>query len=116
MAIDPSDYHIITYRSSEQPERWSWEIHRKSKPLGVKMTGNGYHSDAAAQFAGKRELAEFLAELSKEEKTEVEAVSSLFRSRTSYSKATPSGSFSANQASAASAFAARSPTCLLLST
>jgi len=29
MAIDPSDYHIITYRSSEQPERWSWEIHRK---------------------------------------------------------------------------------------
>jgi hypothetical protein len=32
------------------------------------MTGDGYQSDTAAQFAGKRALAEFLAELSKEEK------------------------------------------------
>jgi hypothetical protein len=50
------------------PDRWSWEIRRKSKPLGIKMTGDGYQSDTAAQFAGKQALAEFLAALSKEEK------------------------------------------------
>jgi hypothetical protein len=32
------------------------------------MTGDGFQSDAAAQFAGKQALAEFLIELSKEEK------------------------------------------------
>jgi hypothetical protein len=32
------------------------------------MTGDGYQSDAAAQFAGNQALAEFLADLSKEEK------------------------------------------------
>ena len=61
-------YYFVTSRRGQQPERWSWEIHRKSTPLGIKMTGDGYQSDAAAQFAGKRELAEFLDDLSKEEK------------------------------------------------
>jgi len=57
----------LTARDLE-PERWGWEIRRRSKPLGVKMTGDGYQSDTAAQFAGKRALADFLIELSKEEK------------------------------------------------
>src|SRR6266481_2171775 len=57
-AILPGDY----------PERWSWEIRRKSKPLGVKLTADGFQSDFAAQFAGKRALEDFLCELSKEEK------------------------------------------------
>ena len=69
MATDPiSDYYVVTSRRGQQPERWSWEILRKSKPLGIKMIGDGYQSDMAAQFAGKQALAEFLAELSKEEK------------------------------------------------
>jgi hypothetical protein len=69
MADHPiNDYCVITSRRGEFPERWSWEIRRKSKPLGIKMTGDGYQSDTAAQFAGKQALAEFLAELSKEEK------------------------------------------------
>jgi hypothetical protein len=68
MAIDPNDYHVITSRRGEHPDRWSWEILRKSKPLGIKMTGDGYQSDMAAQFAGRQALVEFLAELSKEEK------------------------------------------------
>jgi flavin reductase (DIM6/NTAB) family NADH-FMN oxidoreductase RutF len=50
------------------PDRWSWEICRKSSPLGVKMTGDGFQSEMAAQFAGKRALADFLSDLSKEEK------------------------------------------------
>jgi len=62
-----NDYYVVTSRRDERPERWSWEIRRKSKPLGIKMTGDGFQSDTAAQFAGKQALAEFLADLSKEE-------------------------------------------------
>jgi hypothetical protein len=68
MAIHPNDYYVITSRRGEHPDRWSWEICRRSKPLGVKMTGDGYQSDAAAQFAGGQALADFLSDLSKEEK------------------------------------------------
>ena len=69
MADPPiNDYYVVTSRHGQQPERWSWEMRRKSKPLGIKMTGDRYQSDTAAQFAGKQALAEFLAELSKEEK------------------------------------------------
>jgi hypothetical protein len=68
MATDPNDYYVVTSRRGEQPERWSWEIHRKSTPLGTKMTGDGYQSDMAAQFAGNQVLAEFLADLLKEDK------------------------------------------------
>ena len=63
-----NDYYVVTSRRGQQPERWSWEIRRKSKPLGIKMTGDGYQSDMAVQFAGKQALAQFLAELLKEEK------------------------------------------------
>jgi hypothetical protein len=63
-----NDYYVITSLRVGHPDRWSLEIRRKSKPLGIKMTGDGYQSDTAAQFAGKRALAEFLAALLKEEK------------------------------------------------
>jgi len=68
MATHPNDYYVITSRRGGHPDRWSWEIRRKSKPLGVKMTGDGYQSDTAAQFAGKQALTVFLADLAKEEK------------------------------------------------
>jgi hypothetical protein len=69
MADHPiNDYYVTTSRRGELPDRWSWEIRRKSKPLGIKMTGDGLQSEMAAQFAGKQALAEFLADLSKEEK------------------------------------------------
>jgi hypothetical protein len=67
-ANDYNDYNVVTSRRGQHPERWSWEILRKSTPLGIKMTGDGYQSDAAAQFAGKQALAEFLVDLLKEEK------------------------------------------------
>jgi len=68
MTVHPNDYYVITFRHGERPDRWSWEIRRKSKPLGIKMTGDGYQSDTAAQFAGKQALAVFLTDLEKEEK------------------------------------------------
>jgi hypothetical protein len=69
MTRDPiNDYYVFTSRRGEHPGRWSWEIRRKSKPLGIKLTEDGFQSDLAAQFAGKKALADFLADLSKEEK------------------------------------------------
>jgi hypothetical protein len=69
MAPDPiTDYYVITSQRGKQPERWSWEICRKSQPLGIKMAGDGYQSDGAAQFAGNQALAVFLTDLAKEEK------------------------------------------------
>jgi hypothetical protein len=69
MATHPiNDYYVVTSRRGEYPDRWSWEIRRKSKPLGIKMTGDGHQSDTTAQFAGKRALADFLLDLAQEEK------------------------------------------------
>jgi hypothetical protein len=69
MATHPiNDYYVITSRSGERHDRWSWEIRRKSTPLGIKMTGDGYQSDTAARFAGKQALADFLLDLAQEEK------------------------------------------------
>jgi hypothetical protein len=68
MTINPNDYYVVTSRRGEYPDRWSWEIRRKSKPLGIKMAGDGFQSEMAAQFAGKRGLADFLSDLLKEEK------------------------------------------------
>jgi hypothetical protein len=69
MAPDPLiDYYIFTSRSAGNPDRWSWEIRRKSTPLGIKMTGDGYQSDMAAKFAGRQALTDFLSDLAKEEK------------------------------------------------
>jgi hypothetical protein len=60
MATDPiNDYYVITSVRVGHPDRWSWEVRRKSKPLGIKMTRDGYQSDTAAKFAGKRVLANF---------------------------------------------------------
>jgi len=68
MNIRATDYYVFTSRGKKHPERWNWEIRRKSKPLGVKLTGNGYQSESAAQFAGRRALTELLAGLAKEER------------------------------------------------
>jgi hypothetical protein len=68
MNLNATDYYVLTSkRGKKYPDRWSWEIHRKSKPLGVKLIGDGYRSETAALFAGRRALTELLAGLAKEE-------------------------------------------------
>src|SRR5260370_39598430 len=69
MTIHLDDYHVITSLLVGHPYRWSWEICRKSTPLGVKMTGDGYQSDTAAQFAGKSSIGCFSVRFSKRRKT-----------------------------------------------
>jgi hypothetical protein len=69
MATHPiNDYYVITSRRGVHLERWGCEILRKSKPLGIKMTGDGFRSDTAARSAGKQALADFLSDLLREEK------------------------------------------------
>ena len=63
-----NDYYLITSRRGEHPDRWSWEIRHKSTPLGIKMTAEGFQSEGAAKFAGRRALDEFLDQLDKEER------------------------------------------------
>jgi len=63
-----TDYYLVTSRRGENPERWGWEIRRKSKPLGIKLNGDGFQSESAAKFAGKRALDDFLSALAKEER------------------------------------------------
>ncbi len=68
MTINRDDYYVIAFRPGQYPDRWSWEIRRKSKPLGIKMIADGFQSQMAAEFAGKRALANFLTDLWKEER------------------------------------------------
>ena len=63
-----NNYYVITSRYGDNPERWRWEIRRKSIPLGIKLIADGFQSETAAKFAGNRALDEFLSELSKEER------------------------------------------------
>jgi len=63
-----SSFYIVTRETGERPNPWSWELRRQGQPMGVKVTGDGYQSQMAADFAGKRALNEFLDALSKEER------------------------------------------------
>jgi len=63
-----SDYYLVTSRSGNHPNAWSREIKRHSKPMGIRLTASGFKSEMAAQFAGKKLLADFLAGLAEEER------------------------------------------------
>jgi hypothetical protein len=67
MAKEP-DYYIVTYEMDQRRYPWCWEIRRRSNPMGVKIAGDGYQSQAAAEYAGNMELARFLEALAFEEK------------------------------------------------
>jgi hypothetical protein len=63
-----SDYFLFIAEDGSKRNRWSWEIRRKSKPMGAKVSETGFQSRQAAEFSGGRALSEFLIELSREEK------------------------------------------------
>jgi hypothetical protein len=46
---------------------WAWEILRRSKPIGVRLYGDGFTSEQAAKLAGEKALVELLARLRQEE-------------------------------------------------
>ena len=63
-----SDYYIVTIQTNSDGQSWHWEIRRCHNPMGVRVTEGGYQTQMAAEYAGKRELAEFLDMLAKEER------------------------------------------------
>jgi hypothetical protein len=60
------DYYIAIV-SDECRFSWRWEIKRRSQPMGVRLTGEGYSSQRAAEDAGRRSLADFLAAIASQE-------------------------------------------------
>jgi hypothetical protein len=65
MAIDPSiDYFVILKRQLRGGiTLWSYEISRRSKPLGVKIQEGEFSTPQAAKLAGEEALRELLREL-----------------------------------------------------
>ena len=62
-----SDYYIETIDTGTRPHPWSWELRRRSKPMGIRFGASGFQSQAAAEYAGKLALDRFLADLSNED-------------------------------------------------
>jgi hypothetical protein len=62
------DYYLFTSQTGDNPKRWGWEIRRRSSPMGIRVTGDGYQSASAALFAGNTALKEFLEALARDER------------------------------------------------
>src|SRR5258705_6618672 len=60
MANHGPDYYLVTRETEERPNPWIWEIRRHSKPMPIRVLEKGFRSQMAAEFAGKRELDQFL--------------------------------------------------------
>ena len=58
------DYYVVISRSGD-PAVWQWEIHRRSRPLGVRLYGAGFVSQAGARLAGETALKALLREMAK---------------------------------------------------
>ena len=59
-----ADYYVVLSRSDD-PAVWQWEIHRRSRPLGVRLYGAGFVSQAGARLAGETALKALLREMAK---------------------------------------------------
>jgi hypothetical protein len=62
-----SDNYFVATKRRGRPRQWAWEIQRRSKPLGVRLNGDGFKSEFAAKLAGEKALREFLDALAQEE-------------------------------------------------
>jgi hypothetical protein len=59
------DYFVVTKRGG-RAGAWAWEIQRRSKPIGVRLNGDGFESEFAAKLAGEEALRELLHGLGQE--------------------------------------------------
>src|SRR5262249_53264102 len=57
---DPSCDYFILVRRASGTWVWTYEIHRRSKPLGVRLYHDGFPSESAARLAGERLLRRLL--------------------------------------------------------
>jgi hypothetical protein len=67
MAIDrtelASDYSLVITSHDRLKGPWSWEIRRKSTPLGIRNYDNDFKTEAAARIAGEKAIIDFLDRL-----------------------------------------------------
>ena len=60
-----TDYYVVVSRSGD-PAVWQWwQIHRRSRPLGVRLYGTGFTSQAGARLAGETALKALVREMAK---------------------------------------------------
>jgi len=59
-----ADYYVVLSRAGD-PAVWQWEIHRRSRPVGVRLYGAGFVSQAGARLAGETALKALLREMAK---------------------------------------------------
>jgi hypothetical protein len=62
-----SEDFFVAVKRRRRLREWSWEIQRRSKPLGVRLDGDGFKSEFAAKLAGEKALRDFLDGLAQEE-------------------------------------------------
>ena len=62
-----SDDYFVVAKPRGHPRSWAWEIQRRSKPIGVRLSGDGFKSEFAAKLAGEKALRELLDGLAQED-------------------------------------------------
>jgi hypothetical protein len=62
-----SEDFFVAVKRRRRLREWSWEIQRRSKPLGVRLDGDGFKSEFAAKLAGEKALRDLLDGLAPEE-------------------------------------------------
>jgi hypothetical protein len=61
-----SEDFFVVVRRRRRLREWSWEIQRRSKPLGVRLNGDGFKSESVAKLAGEKALRQLLDGLAEE--------------------------------------------------
>jgi hypothetical protein len=61
-----NDYFVIAKLCGRPKNLWTWEIQRRSKPLGVKYCGDEFKEAQFAKLAREKALKEFLNGLCQE--------------------------------------------------
>jgi hypothetical protein len=56
------DYFVVT-REERTAGTWTWEIERRSKPLGIRLYHKGFSSESAAKLAGEKSLRSLLEDI-----------------------------------------------------
>jgi hypothetical protein len=62
-----SEDFFVAVKRRRRLREWSWEIQRRSKPIGVRLDGDGFKSEFSAKLAGEKALRELLDGLAQEE-------------------------------------------------
>jgi hypothetical protein len=55
-----TDYYLIITPPKQKTVFWSWEIRRRSMPLGVRIYNASFKSESAAKLAGEKALRDLL--------------------------------------------------------